>query len=53
MTKRYRILRLHKRRTAANALDFVDSVVEEIPLPIQRFQTDRDREFSAERFGKK
>ncbi|MCV6625552.1 MAG: IS481 family transposase, partial [Cellvibrionaceae bacterium] len=44
---RYRVLRLYKRRTAANTLDFVDAVTEEMPFPIQRIQTDRGREFFA------
>ena len=45
---RYRVLRLYRRRTAANTLDFIDCVLEETPFPIQRFQTDRGREFFAE-----
>lgn len=44
---RYRVLRLYKRRTAANTLDFLDCVIEEMPFPIQRIQTDRGREFFA------
>lgn len=32
---RYRVLRLYKRRTDANTLDFIEAVVEEIPFPIQ------------------
>lgn len=50
---RYRVLRLYRRRTAANTLDFIDAVVEEMPFPIQRFQTDRGREFIAEKVQKK
>lgn len=42
---RYRVLRLYSRRMAANTLDFIDCVIEEMPFPIQRFQTDRGREF--------
>jgi transposase InsO family protein len=49
----YRVLRLYKRRTAANTLDFVEAVIEEIPFPIQRFQTDRGTEFFAEKVQKK
>lgn len=49
---RYRVLRLYKRRAAANTLDFIDCVVEETPFPIQRFQTDREREFFATKFRK-
>ncbi len=44
---RYRVLRLYSRRTATNTLDFIDCVIEEMPFPIQRFQTDRGREFFA------
>ena len=42
---RYRVLRLYSRRTTTNTLDFIDCVIEEMPFPIQRFQTDRGREF--------
>ena len=41
MTRRF------TRRTASNTLDFIDSVIEEMPFPIQRIQTDRGREFFA------
>ena len=41
---RYRVLRLYERRTAANTLDFLEAVLEEMPFPIQRIQTDRGRE---------
>lgn len=44
---RYRVLRLYSRRTAINTLDFIDCVIEEMPFPIQRIQTDRGREFFA------
>lgn len=44
---RYRVLRLYDRRTAANTLDFLEAVLEEMPFPIQRIQTDRGREFFA------
>jgi len=49
---RYRVLRLFSRRTAANTLKFLDCVVEEMPFPIQRIQTDRGREFFAEKVPK-
>ena len=49
---RYRVLRCCSRRTAANTVDFIDCVVEEIPFPIQRIQTDREREFFAEKVQK-
>jgi len=44
---RYRVLGVYNRATAANTLDFLDRVVEEMPFPIQRIQTDRGREFFA------
>jgi len=44
---RYRVLRLYARRTVTNTLDFIDCVIDEMPFPIQRFQTDRGREFFA------
>jgi len=44
---RCRVLRIYKRRTAGNTLDFIDAVIEEIGFPIQRFQTDRGTEFFA------
>ena len=50
---RYRVLRLYNHRTAANTLDFLDCVIEEMPFPIQRVQTDRGLEFFAEKVQKK
>ena len=44
---RYRVLRVYARRTANNTLDFLDRVLEEMPFPVQRIQTDRGREFFA------
>lgn len=49
---RYRVLRLYSRRTAANTLDFIDCVLEEMPFPVQRIQTDRGREFLATKVQK-
>ncbi|HBE71118.1 MAG TPA: IS481 family transposase [Planctomycetaceae bacterium] len=46
---RYRVLGIYKRRSAANTLLFLERVVEETPFPIQRIQTDRGREFFAEK----
>lgn len=46
---RYRVLRIYKRRTAINTLDFLECVVEEMPFPIQRIQTDCGLEFFAEK----
>ena len=44
---RYRVLAVFSRRTAANTLLFLEQVVEDMPVPIQRIQTDRGREFFA------
>lgn len=47
---RYKVLRLYRRRTATNTMDFLDAVIEEMPFAIQRIQTDRGREFFATKF---
>ena len=47
---RYLIVSLFTRRTAANSVIFLEQVLEEMPFPIQRIQTDRGREFFAEKF---
>lgn len=44
---RYRVLAVFSRRTAANTLLLLEQVIEEMPFPIQRIQTDRGREFFA------
>jgi len=44
---RYTVLGLYRRRTAANTLDFLDRVIEEMPFAIERIQTDRGLEFFA------
>lgn len=45
---RMRVLDIHERRTAQNAVDFLEErVLEEFPFPIQRVQTDRGGEFFA------
>lgn len=44
---RYKVLGIYPRRTTANTIDFLERVVEEMPFPIQRIQTDRGREFFA------
>jgi transposase InsO family protein len=44
---RYKVLALFPKRTATNTLTFIDQVIEEMPFPIQRIQTDRGREFFA------
>jgi transposase InsO family protein len=41
------VLRVYKRRTANNALDFIDVVLEEMPFSVQRIQTGRSGEFFA------
>jgi transposase InsO family protein len=45
---RYLVAGISARRTAAAALVFLDRVLEEMPFPIQRLQTDRGAEFFAE-----
>ena len=44
---RCRVLRIYKRRTAKNTLDFIDAVIEEMVFAIQRIQSDRGTEFFA------
>jgi transposase InsO family protein len=44
---RYQVARLYSRRTAANTLDFLNYVLEEMPFSVQRIQTDRGTEFTA------
>jgi transposase InsO family protein len=46
---RCRVLQIIKKRTASNTLDFLEKVLEQIPFPIQRVQTDRGMEFFAEK----
>jgi transposase InsO family protein len=43
------VVALYPRRTAANTLDFIERVVEQMPFPIQRLQTDNGREFTAQK----
>ena len=42
---RFRVLGVYTRATGANTLDFLARVIEEMPFPIQRIQTDRGGEF--------
>lgn len=42
---RYRVLALYDRRNTASTLLFLDKIIEEMPFPIQRIQTDRGTEF--------
>ena len=44
---RYRVLAIFPRRTAANTIEFLERVLEEMYFPVQRVQTDRGREFFA------
>jgi transposase-like protein len=44
---RWKVVALYPRRTALNTLNFLDQVMERMPFPIQRFQTDRGHEFFA------
>ena len=44
---RFQVLGLYPRRTAANTLAFLEQVLEEMPFPVQRIQTDRGQEFFA------
>jgi len=46
---RYRVLQIYKNRSAGNTLDFLNKVLEQLPFPVQRIQTDRrDGAFSGE-----
>jgi transposase InsO family protein len=44
---RIKVLALYSRQTAANTVLFLELVLEELPFPIQRIQTERGREFFA------
>lgn len=44
---RFRVLGLYKKRTASNALLFLERLIEQMPFAIQRIQTDRGKEFFA------
>lgn len=44
---RYLVAALYPRRSAAHTLDFLEQVLDEIPFPIQRLQTDNGTEFLA------
>ena len=44
---RYRVLAIFRRRTATSTLVFLERVLEEMPCPVQRVQTDRGLEFFA------
>ncbi len=44
---RFKVIALYPSRTASNTLKFLDIVIEQMPFPIQRIQTDRGLEFFA------
>lgn len=44
---RYRVLAVYPRRTAENTIHFLEKLIDEMPFPVQRIQTDRGREFFA------
>jgi transposase InsO family protein len=46
---RFRVLGVYSRRNATSTLDFIDRVIDEMPFPVQRIQTDRGLEFFAEK----
>jgi transposase InsO family protein len=46
---RFRVLGVYRRANGTNTLDFLARLVEEMPFPIQRIQSDRGGEFFAEK----
>jgi transposase InsO family protein len=50
---RFRVLYTYSGRTAKNSIDFLERIIEQMPFPIQRLQTDRGREFFAYCFQEK
>lgn len=44
---RVRALKVYKRHTQANAIDFVDHIIEKFPFRIQQIRTDNGHEFQA------
>lgn len=47
---RFKVLGLYTRRNAKNTLIFFQKVLDEMPFPIQRIQTDRGQEFFSYKF---
>lgn len=45
----YRVLRCYSRRTSGNSVDFIECVLEEMLFPMQCIQTNRGREFFADK----
>jgi len=50
---RFKVVELFPRRTAGNTLKFLETVIEQMPFPIQHIQTDRGNEFFAYSFQQK
>ncbi len=50
---RFRVMHTYKRRTAKNPIDFPNRLMEQMPFPIQRIQTDRGKEFFVYKFQEK
>jgi len=50
---RFRVMYTYSRRTAKNSINFLERLLEQMPFPIQRIQTDRGNEFFAHSFQKK
>ncbi len=50
---RYRVMKLYKRRNARNTLSFLEDLIEEMPYPIKRIQTERGLEFFAQKVQEK
>jgi IS30 family transposase len=44
---RVRALKIYRRHTQANAIDFINYVVDKFPFRIQTIRTDRGHEFQA------
>ena len=44
---RVRALKIYKRHTQANAIDFVNHIIQRFPFRIQQIRTDRGHEFQA------
>ena len=44
---RFKVMQLHPNKSVARTLAFLQQVTARMPFPIQRFQTDRGKEFMA------
>jgi transposase InsO family protein len=47
---RLKVIKLYAEKRATNSLNFLEYVLEELPFPIQRIQTDQGMEFFAYEF---